>query len=117
MGHAQAVERTFHNESMTGPAFHDPSFGGWDAHRDQWQDVLNEVAIPPRGRQHECWVPVTARLVWERDGLELLDTIAYAWWGRLVLVEVLDRRRHIHGVWVHVSDVHRREPEHPVSPG
>lgn len=94
--------------SKTGPAFHDPSLHGWDAYRDQWQDILNGLPIPPRGRQHDCHIPVTARLVWERDGLELLDTTAYAWFGRLVLVEVLDHRRRIHGVWLHVSDVRRR---------
>jgi hypothetical protein len=94
--------------STTGPAFHDSSLHSWDSHRGYWQDVLNELPIPPRHLQHDCWVPVTARIVWERDGLERLDTVAYAWFGRKVLVEVLDHRRDTHGVWLHTSDVHRR---------
>lgn len=94
--------------STTGPAFHDSTHSSWDSYRDQWQDIANELPIPPRRLQHDCWVPVTARLVWERDGLELLDTVAYAWFGRKVLVEMLDHRRYIHGVWLHISDVRRR---------
>lgn len=94
---------------MTGRGFRDPSLDSWDSYRDQWQDILNEHPIPRRGLQRDCWVPVTARLVWERDGVEYRDTIAYAWAPRgLVLVEVLDRRRTTHGVWLHVSDAPRR---------
>jgi hypothetical protein len=95
---------------VTGPAFHDPSHASWDSYRNEWQEILNAFPIPPRGRQHDCRIPVTAQLVWERDGLELLDTTAYAWFGRLVLVEVLDHRRWTHGVWIHLSDVRRRRP-------
>ena len=101
-------EHPLHTAVVTGPAFHDPSHGSWDAYRDQWQDISNALPIPPRRRQHDCRIPVTARLVWERDGLELVEAVAYAWFGRLVLVEVLDRRQHTHGVWLHVSDVRRR---------
>jgi len=93
---------------VTGRTFRDPTFDSWDSYRDQWQDILNGFPIPRRGMQHDCRIPVTARLVWERDGTELLDTVAYAWAGRLVLVEVLDRRRFTHGVWLHASDVRRR---------
>jgi hypothetical protein len=97
--------------STTGPAFHDSALHSWDSHRGFWQDILNELPIPRRSLQHDCWVPVTARIVWERDGLELVDTIAYAWFGRKVLVEVLDHRRMIHGVWLHASDVCRRSAQ------
>jgi hypothetical protein len=93
---------------VTGPAFHDSSLHSWDSHRDYWQDVLNELPIPPRQLQHDCWVPVAACIVWERDGLEQIDTVAYAWFGRKVLVELLDHRRDTHGVWLHTSDVRRR---------
>jgi len=71
------------------------------------QDILNGLPIPRRSLQHDCWIPVTARLVWEDDGLELRDTIAYAWFGRKVLVEVRDRRHQTNGTWLHVSDVRR----------
>lgn len=93
---------------MTGWNFPDPTLLGWDAYADQWQDILNELPTPPRHLQHDCGIPVTARIVWERDGLELVDTIAYAWFGRTVLVEILDPRLYTHGVWVHASDVRRR---------
>ena len=106
-------EHALHTGVVTEAAFHDPSYGSWDSFRDQWQDIANSFPIPPRARQHDCRIPVTARLVWERDGVELLDTTAYAWCGRLVLVEVLDRRQRTHGAWLHVSDVHRRRPTSP----
>jgi hypothetical protein len=95
---------------MTGRAFRDPSLDSWDSYRDQWQDISNEFPIPPRRLQHDCWISVTARLVWERDGVELVGTFAFAWVGRLVLVEVRDRqhRRDSRGAWIHVSDVRRR---------
>lgn len=93
----------------TAPGFHDPARHSWDSHHDQWQRILNERPIPRRRLQHDCWVPVQARLVWEVSGVEYRDTIAYAWAPRrLVLVEVLDPRRWTHGVWLHVTDAPRR---------
>lgn len=83
---------------------------GPDAHDHLRQGILNELPIPPRRLQHDCWIAVTARLVWELDGLELVDTYAFAWFGRKVLVQTGDRqnRRAAVGVWIHVSDVRRR---------
>jgi hypothetical protein len=94
------------------PDHHDGTLHSWDAHRTHWQAVLNEHPIPRRGLQRDCNVPVTARLVWERDGEEHRDTVAYAWAPRrLVLVEVLDDRLLTHGVWLDASDVRRRSAE------
>ncbi len=82
----------------------------WDAHAEHWQAVLNEVEIPPRRAQVPASVPlpVTARLVWECDGVEQLETVAWAWTTRAVLVELHDRRRQTIGVWIPVADVSRR---------
>lgn len=81
----------------------------FETRRSRWQAVTNSHPIPRRGLQHDCRVPVRARLVWERDGAEYRDTIAYAWAPRgLVLVEILDERLENHGVWLHVSDAPRR---------
>lgn len=91
------------------PGFHDPTHHSWDSSRDRWQRLLNEQPIPRRRAQRDCWVLVRARLVWERDGIEYRDTIAYAWAPRrLVLVEVLDLRRWAKGAWLHVADAPRR---------
>ncbi|GMA31620.1 hypothetical protein GCM10025875_16120 [Litorihabitans aurantiacus] len=51
-----------------------------------------------------------ARLVWERDGVEWVDGRAMAWTRRLVLVEVLDARLELNGIWLEVCDVRRRLP-------
>jgi len=53
-------------------------------------------------------VPVTAWLVWERDGLEVVDTIATHWAGRDVLVELVDARQQVKGVWLASQDARRR---------
>lgn len=81
----------------------------WDAHATLWQTVLNEESIPHRRAQRSCDlpVPVTARLVWERDGVEQFDTVAWAWTSRSVLVELHDRRRQTIGVWLPAHDVRR----------
>ncbi|WP_152190717.1 hypothetical protein [Georgenia satyanarayanai] len=81
----------------------------WDAHAAVWQCVLNEQRIPHRRAQRSCDlpVPVTARLVWEHDGEEHLETVAWAWTSRSVLVEVHDRRRQTIGVWLPARDVRR----------
>jgi hypothetical protein len=46
-----------------------------------WQEITNAHDIPPWRSQRDCNIAVTARLVWERDGVELIATTAYAWSG------------------------------------
>ncbi len=82
----------------------------WDAHAAHWQPIRNEVPIPARRAQVSCGVPieVTARVLWEHDGVELLETVVWAWSSRAVLVELHDRRRQTIGVWLPPCDVRRR---------
>lgn len=80
----------------------------WDANRQHWQEVRNARPIPPRKSQHDCLIPVTARIVWERDGEERIETTAEAWAGRDVFVMIDDRRWRLGGVWVDAADVRRR---------
>ncbi len=92
---------------------------GYDLERDlerreaqHWdrphQLILNAHSIPAKRAQRTGWVPVRARLVWERDGEEWVDTFAFAWTARLVLVELSDPRHEIRGVWLVPQDVERR---------
>ena len=53
-------------------------------------------------------VPVTARIVWEDDGEEHIETEAAGWSGQLVYVRVPDRRYRLTSVWLHAADVRRR---------
>jgi hypothetical protein len=84
--------------------------GSWDADADLWQAITNEVPIPPRHDHVDAPepIPVTARIHWERDGEEQLDTQAVAWSGRAVLISIHDRRRQILGVWLDAADITRR---------
>jgi hypothetical protein len=83
----------------------------WDAGRDRWQTVRNERPIPPAESQRSVWPPVevVAWVVWERDGLELIDTTAHAYAGRDVRVELTDvRRAQVKYLWLAAQDVRRR---------
>jgi hypothetical protein len=53
-------------------------------------------------------VPVVARIVWERDGEEHIETEAAGWSGQLVYVRVLDTRYRLTSVWLNAADVRRR---------
>jgi hypothetical protein len=82
----------------------------WDAYRDLWQAIVNARPIPPRRAQKVApWpIPIRARVVWERDGVELVDTVATGWTSRLALVEIVDHRWRLRGVWLDAADVRRR---------
>jgi hypothetical protein len=85
----------------------------WDAGHELHQAIRNARPIPPGAAQRRLPspVPVTAWLVWERDGLELLDTTATYWAGRDVLVELQsDPRWLARGVWLAAQDARRRGP-------
>jgi hypothetical protein len=71
------------------------------------QRLLNAHPIPRRGLQHDCHVRVRARLVWELDGEERVETLAFAYTPRLVLVEVDSRRFGVGGAWLLPADVER----------
>jgi hypothetical protein len=53
-------------------------------------------------------VPITARIVWEDDGVEYIDTEAAGWSRKLVYVRVPDRRFRLTSVWLDAADVRRR---------
>jgi hypothetical protein len=74
-----------------------------------WQRILNEHDVPPRRVQRDGWVRVTARIVWERDGVEYLETVCVGWTSRLARVELAphERRRRILVAWLAADDVRR----------
>ncbi|MFB7798917.1 hypothetical protein [Isoptericola sp. NPDC056134] len=74
------------------------------------QRLLNAHPIPRRGLQHDCHDRVRARLVWELDGEEVVETLAFAWTPRLVCVEVDSRRYGVGGAWLAPADVERVHP-------
>jgi len=77
---------------------------------DRWQRILNVQPIPPRRSQVGCHVPVVARLVWEHDGEQWIETTADAWTRQpdFVHVELADARYRFRGVWLSPKDVGRR---------
>lgn len=81
----------------------------WNATEGQWQAILNAAPIPARRAQRDLPspVPIDARVIWERDGLEVIRTLAHGWAGHLAYVELRDPRAHIRWVWLPAEDVTR----------
>lgn len=81
----------------------------WDHYH---QRILNAHEVPPRNQQVDLYpeVPVRARIVWEKDGVEHINTTACAYSGRLVLVHTYDRRSRTTGVWLDVKDAPKSSP-------
>lgn len=82
---------------------------GW---ADGLQQIVNARMVPARRRQTTAHIPipVRARIVWERDGEQTIDTQVAAWTYDLVLVELLDPRSKVRGVWLVPGDVERVNP-------
>lgn len=73
------------------------------------QLILNARPIPPRRLQSlgRSTIAVVVRIVWERDGEQLVSTVARDWVSRDVLVDVNDPRWPTRGVWLDAGDVRR----------
>lgn len=77
----------------------------WDAYL---QPLANEHAVPASFTSAGHPYPrVRVRLIWERDGEDVIETEAWAWTRDLVLVYVRDRRRQTNGAWLSAADVER----------
>ncbi|HET6921053.1 MAG TPA: hypothetical protein VFI46_16560 [Jiangellaceae bacterium] len=72
------------------------------------QAILNDSGARMPTHRLDPPVPVTARIVWEEDGEEYIETEAAGWSGQLVYVRVPDRRYRLTSVWLAASDVRRR---------
>jgi hypothetical protein len=89
---------------------------GWRAEQQRqqtnaWspgQRILNGLgARVPEHTFHQP-VPITARIVWEHDGEEFIETVAAGWSGQNVYVRLPDRRYRLTSVWLDAADVTRR---------
>lgn len=71
----------------------------------EWQKILNSK--PPRYSMDRPRVPVRARIIWERDGVEWVDGQALRRdpVDGAIFVEVKDRRCAIIGTWLDPADV------------
>lgn len=81
----------------------DSSLDTWNAHHIP---ILNRHDVPPRDQQVDFDPPrpVTATIHWQ-TGPETTATRAIAWCGRVVLVELVDARSQVRGVWLDAEDV------------
>jgi hypothetical protein len=72
------------------------------------QRILNDTGARMPTRRLYPPVPVTARIVWEDDGGEFIETEAAGWSGQLVYIRVPDARYRLTSVWLNAADVTRR---------
>jgi hypothetical protein len=77
----------------------------WEAGR---QAILNSTGARIPEHTLDPPVPVVARIVWEDDGEEYIDTVAAGWSGQNVYVRLPDRRYRLTSVWLDAADVKRR---------
>ena len=79
---------------------------------DPTQEILNRrwprdhASIPDR--PYPQWVRVTARIHWERDGVEWVEGSVKRWTSEYVYVTFPDYRMRRDGVWLEAADVKRR---------
>ena len=75
----------------------------WDA-----QPITN--GLTARAPEHTLSppVPIVARVVWEADGEERVDTVALGWTAQAVYVRLADARCRTNSIWLDGADVQRR---------
>jgi hypothetical protein len=73
------------------------------------QRILNHAGAREPEHRLDPPVPVAARIVWEDDGEEYIDTEAAGWRGQLIYVRVPDRRYRLTSVWLAAADINRRD--------
>jgi hypothetical protein len=56
---------------------------------------------PPARAHRPTAAPIVARIVWEDDGEELIETVAAGWSGQFVYVRLPDRRYRLTSVAEH----------------
>lgn len=79
-------------------------------HPERFQDVMNKSWPPPdvaRRLSDHAAIPVTVRIVWDRDGETWLDGTATRWHGQHVFVRFVDERSRLGFAWVDAGDVGR----------
>jgi hypothetical protein len=89
---------------------------GWRAEQQRqqtnaWspgQKILNDTGARQPEHRLDPPVPITARIVWEDDGEEFIETVAAGWSGQNVYVRLPDRRYRLTSVWLDAMDVRRR---------
>lgn len=105
------VKQAIPEDGFTPGSNHD-----WTIHLDySVEPILNSHDVPdPATQRNLDMVPVRARIIWEQRGPIIVNTYAYAASGRLICVELLDRKYPLVGIWLDISDTQKLEQRPPV---
>jgi hypothetical protein len=69
------------------------------------QAILNDTGARMPEHTFKTPVPITARIVWEDDGEEHVETVALGWTGQNVSVRMPDRHYQFTAVWLDATEV------------
>ncbi len=72
------------------------------------QAILNDTGARVPDHTFNQPVPIVARIVWEQEGEEHIDTVALGWTGRNVYVRMKDTGYQFTACWLDASDLERR---------
>jgi hypothetical protein len=72
------------------------------------QVIVNSTGAKEPRRRLEPPVPIRARIPWDRDGEEWIETVALGWTGQEVYLRMSDPRYQFRAVWLDAADVRRR---------
>lgn len=85
-------------------AFTPPPQLGWQP----GQVIVHATGAKVPAHQLDPPVPLVARILWDQDGEEHIDTVALGWTGHEVYVRMRDRRYRLTACWLDAADVTRR---------
>ena len=77
---------------------------------DRFQDITNQWWPPPEVAQRltdHADIPVSVRIVWQKDGETWLDGTVTHWAGKCVFVRFVDERSRLGFAWADAGDVRR----------
>jgi hypothetical protein len=88
----------------------------WEAHRrlqatmahSPGQVIVNATEAKQPRHRLEPPVSIRARILWDRDGEEWIETEALGWTGHEVYLRMSDPRYRLRAVWLDAADVRRR---------
>ncbi len=89
----------------------------WNYRHELHQKILNSLPVPPERAQRKLpqETPIRARIHWEKDGPEIIETIARYWAtldGQTISLAVIsDKRWRLQGIWLPIQDTRKISPQ------
>lgn len=89
----------------------------WNYRHELHQKIFNSYPVPPARSQHKLpqETPIQARIHWENDGPEIIETTARYWatldGQTIILAAISDKRWRLKGIWIPIQDTRKIGPQ------